>query len=581
MTDNEISRVRYYDQQILRTSDFVDEQAYHLAQRRRHNIGEHIWGIVSGLELDMDPEEGLIVQPGMAVDGYGRELILEQYQSIEPRTFDDKGSETLDIYLVYVQQTSDEAPSGYAACRPAGQITSYRIQERAGLLIKKASGDRPKEAGIDLPERRQPEEVPPADLRFAPERVPPDAPSQQWPVFLGQVQRTGSQDEPYAIAMSGRPYAGLRGELVRAPSGWAWLQVGEWEDNDYRFGVFLAEGKSTPAAPLTPDKPTLGITRQGSVELRADTRLWGDLIVEGGAVEFGPGPEYTMARPWRIYHALQEPNQDDVTDVTRDQLRIEMAGPGVDGKANEVVIGHWSNQKQDFVPCLTIADDCKVTVHRNLVVNGKVNGDLSVLHQPPDASPQAMAEQEDALLFSRLVERATRSPERLQALARRVLAEPQLLGALAKHAPTETGTGAPVPKRAAKTAPQEPDVEWVPEPEAMAESQVADIDLQHLARQLHDSKDLRRSFAALAEEVQESLKQLWDTTQALPEAELPAAGEPVNLPHLADQLVKNPDIRARFAALTTDLIRNSLRAFWRTRSKPDTPASSGDEDNGS
>ncbi|HEU5013498.1 MAG TPA: hypothetical protein VFT66_13325 [Roseiflexaceae bacterium] len=575
MTDDQISRVRYYDQQILRTSDFVDEQAYHLAQRRRHNIGGHIWGIVSGLELDMDPEEGLIVQPGMAVDGYGRELILEQYQSIEPRAFDDKGSETLDIYLVYVQQTSDEAPPGYAACRPASQITSYRIQERAGLLIRKASGDRPKEAGIDLPERRQPDEVPPADLRFGPERVPPDAPSQQWPVFLGQVQRTGSQDEPYAITMSGRPYAGLRGELVRAPSGWAWLQVGEWEDNDYRFGVFLAEGNPAPASPpLAPDKPTLGITRQGSVELRADTTLWGDLVVEGGAVEFGPGPEYTMARPWRIYHALQEPDQDDATDITRAQLRIEMAGPGVDGKANEVVIGHWSDQKQDFVPCLTIAaDDCKVTVHRNLVVNGKANGELSVLHQPPDAAPQAMAEQEDALLFSKLVERAARSPERLQALARRILTEPSLFAAIAKRGVTEPFHG--------EIAPEPPAPEAAPQPEATAESQVPDADLQHLARQLHESRDARRNFAALTEAVQEPLKQLWDATQALPEAALGPEGKPVDLQYLADQLVKNPDLRARFAARTTDLIRNSLRAFWRTRTMPDTPAPSGDAHNGS
>jgi hypothetical protein len=212
-------------------------------------------------------------------------------------------------------------------------------------------------------------------------------------------------------------------------------------------------------------------------------------------------------------------------------------------------------------------------VHRNLVVNGKANGELSVLHQPPDAAPQAMAEQEDALLFSKLVERAARSPERLQALARRILTEPSLFTAITKRGVTEPFHG--------EIAPEPPAPEAAPQPEATAESQVPDADLQHLARQLHESRDARRNFAALTEAVQEPLKQLWDATQALPEAALGPEGKPVDLQYLADQLVKNPDLRARFAARTTDLIRNSLRAFWRTRTKPDTPAPSGDAHNGS
>ena len=58
----------------LRPQDFGDEQAYHIAMRRRHIIAHHLWGIVRGLELAV--ENALFVQPGIAVDGYGRELIL-------------------------------------------------------------------------------------------------------------------------------------------------------------------------------------------------------------------------------------------------------------------------------------------------------------------------------------------------------------------------------------------------------------------------------------------------------------------------------------------------------------------------
>jgi len=405
MTDTSVARVRYYDQQILRTSDFVDEQAYHLAQRRRHNIGGHIWGIVYGLELAQDSNGGLSVQPGMAIDGYGRELILEQYQPIEARIFDDKGSETLDVYLEYAEQATNEEPPSYSACR-AGQNTSNRVQEAVRLVIRKASAPQ-SIPDIDLPERRQPEGVPPDDVRFAPDRVPPNDPGRRWPVFLGQLQRGA---EP-PINLGGRPYAGLRGEMVLAPSAWAWLQVGEWPDNDYRFGVFLAErdaadGNMGPeASPRRFSEPVLGIKAavappdggaepaaanaadkpaSPTIELHANTTLSGDLLVEGGAIEFGSGPAYESAHPWRIYHVFKKndqlESQDDISAqnelrkdigaVAQDELRIEMAAPDGQGKVSEVVVGHWSEESKDFEPCLTVGAEGDVTVAGNLVVNG-------------------------------------------------------------------------------------------------------------------------------------------------------------------------------------------------------------------
>jgi len=401
MTDTSIARVRYYDQQILRTSDFVDEQAYHLAQRRRHNIGGHIWGIVYGLELAQDSNGELGVQPGMAIDGYGRELILEQYQPIEAHIFDDKGSETLDVYLEYAEQSANEGPPGYSACR-AGQNTSNRVQEAVLLVIRKAIAPQ-LIPDIDLPERRQPEGVPPDDLRFSPDRVPPNDPGRRWPVFLGQLRR--GADPP--ISLGGRPYAGLRGEMVLAPSDWAWLQVGEWPENDYRFGVFLSERDQNgddmvpKASPRSSGEPILGIKPAAAtasdgtepaaadaaekpagatIELRADTTLSGDLLVEGGAIKFESGLPYTSARPWRIYHVFKKNSPLDEKDdekskddaVAQDELRIEMAAPDEQGTISEVVVGHWSDETGDFEPCLTVGADGDVTVAGNLLVNGNL-----------------------------------------------------------------------------------------------------------------------------------------------------------------------------------------------------------------
>ena len=73
-----IMRVRYYDDQFLSKAEFVDEQAYHVALRRRHQTANHTWGIVYGLEIEKTEGENAnyTVNPGMAIDGYGRMLIL-------------------------------------------------------------------------------------------------------------------------------------------------------------------------------------------------------------------------------------------------------------------------------------------------------------------------------------------------------------------------------------------------------------------------------------------------------------------------------------------------------------------------
>jgi hypothetical protein len=624
MTDS-ISRVRYYDQQILRTSDFVDEQAYHLAQRRRHNIGAHIWGIVSGLELALDANGALGVQPGMAIDGYGRELILEQYRPIDPRIFDEKGSETLDVYLEYVQETTQDAPRGYIACRDPAS-SDNRVREAAGVSFRKP-GAPPLLAGIDLPERRQPEEVPEDDWRFPPERTAPDSPGRRWPVFLGQLRRGG--DPP--VSLDGRPYAGLRGEMVRAGSGWAWLQVGEWPDNEYRFAVFLAEGDQDTqgavpeAPPPAPPEPIFGISpikppdgkrppddsdagkaaaAGPTIELRANTLLQGDLLIDGGAISFGVGPAYDGPKPWRIYHAFQEPNDENEEAVAENQLRIEMAGPSSE-VVNEVVVGHWSTQKQAFQPYLTIADDGKVTAHRNLVVNGKVSGDVEVLHLPPE-TPRAMVEQaEDRRFLRRLV----RNPSRLRALNERIRRDPAARDAFAEAVAPRYPSGEPaaVPDdellwqivERASTSPEQLQelnstfqkylaaaMTAVAPPPAAALGGLLEADpdapaspeqLQELNRAFQ--KYLAAAMAAMAPPAEAAPGGLLEADPDAPAAVAPAepveaapaetppqAGEVTDaeLRRFAFQLHRDTDLRKRFAAATQPT-QQALRAAWKGR----------------
>jgi hypothetical protein len=367
MSDGEsIARVHYFTGQFLRPQDFTDEQGYHVAMRRRHNIAHHSWGIVQGLDVVVDPvSKNPVVQPGMAIDGYGRELILPEQQPLPTTSFVDMGSNVLDVWVVYTLVGSDQAPPGYAGCDDGSAQPFYRWQERPLVRVEVPDPS--------YPNRRQPKGVPDSAIPFDPSQTPPDDPRLVWPVFLGQVTwDPKNQDQPYSVDPADRPCVGLVGEGIVAPSGRAWMQIGAERATDAnRFAVVIpeAESGSSDQAP----QPRLAIDTSGAVSIRGETTVQGDLTVAGGAVALlaGPARSPDAPWPWHIYHVEDEKQ-------ARHELRIEMGASG----GNQVVVGSWSAQDKAFQPCLTIADDCTVTVHGNLVVEGRIE------QAAPAATPQ-------------------------------------------------------------------------------------------------------------------------------------------------------------------------------------------------
>ncbi len=373
MTDNTISRVHYFERQFLRTQDFSDEQAYHIAMRRRHNISHHTWGIVSGLQLVV--EDGIFfVQPGVAVDGYGRELVLPQKQPLSAKAFIDKASTELDVWLIYGLLNTDKPPAGYAGCGNGNAKDGnafYRSQETARVILEKPNPD--------FPDRRQPQGVVIADRNFSPSRTPPDIPDAYWPVFLGTIVNDPAiQQQPYAVKLDDRPYVGLVGESINAPSGRARVQVGSELANDTRrFAVFTLD-EANPNSPL---QSRLDIDTQGELRVRGDASMYGNLTMAGGAIEFEAGTARGAGLPpWNVYHLSEERVVSGV-NARVEELRVEMAGPAaaVAGN-NQVVIGAWfkgpdntGQEKETFHPCLTISDDCSVEVCGNLIVRGQIN----------------------------------------------------------------------------------------------------------------------------------------------------------------------------------------------------------------
>jgi hypothetical protein len=435
MSDQTITRVRYFDRQFLRTQDFVDEQAYHLALRRRHDISHHIWGIVSGLEIAADIEGNLSVGPGVAVDGYGRTLVLAERAFLPATDFDDKASEVLDVWMLYDRTGSDRSPRGYTDCGEEGSF--YRWQERPLVRF-----DIPDPAFTDS---REPKSVPPGDLPFDPSRTPPDEVLHDWSVFLGRIRRDRSDPKKtkYVMDLTGRPYAGLVGAAIEAPwNRGVRVELGGDQAAGSRFAVFPKGGAD----------PALTIDGDGNFELQGPMTLHGDLEIRDGYLELGvvetTEPSTEEPGPWRIYRhsaeAAGESNEDEQQTVA-EELRVEM-GAG----ASRVAMGAWSTKDKRFVPCLTVERNpdsrCVVTVHGNLVVDGHLKkeatrplseeakqfqlasflsgvGGSNIFVQPMTASPTIpVAAVVSPDVLEAAVERLAADPGERAAFARRVRA---------------------------------------------------------------------------------------------------------------------------------------------------------------
>lgn len=71
-----VKRLNYFAHQFLREHDFKAEQEYHIAMRRQHNRLLHGWGIVEGLEVRRKSDHEIVIDPGIAIDNLGREIVL-------------------------------------------------------------------------------------------------------------------------------------------------------------------------------------------------------------------------------------------------------------------------------------------------------------------------------------------------------------------------------------------------------------------------------------------------------------------------------------------------------------------------
>lgn len=224
-------RVEFSERQRLLASDLRAEQDYLLGQAGRHHLGPHDWGIIRGLRLSLDSGQ-VTIKRGIAVDGYGRELVLWQDVS---RTIEGQ-HETWYVYLYYC-----ERPQG--GCSPT---PPSRWHDSAEITVS--------------PERWP---VPVDKLSIGTARAAGNgAGASPWPILLGTISEN-SVDSTMA------PFTRLRASRVLSPSGQAMLQIGQEKRADpYHLRVSERDATGTM-------KDRFAVDRDGN------SALWGDLTLTG------------------------------------------------------------------------------------------------------------------------------------------------------------------------------------------------------------------------------------------------------------------------------------------------------------
>src|SRR5438067_254358 len=134
MPVTDIERTNFFEGQYLGAQDLIAEQEYQSQQDQRHRLGEHTWGIAAGLELKESLQPGgkdavdVSIQPGYAVDGFGRSIVVLAPYKISEELFAqfrfDSGfpdGSWIPVWLRYREEKTNPPKPGFAVCDVADQ----------------------------------------------------------------------------------------------------------------------------------------------------------------------------------------------------------------------------------------------------------------------------------------------------------------------------------------------------------------------------------------------------------------------------------------------------------------------------
>ncbi len=240
-----ITRVRWRERQRVSAADLRAEQLYRLESLGRHFLAPHDWGVVRGLWLVSNgspADPGWQLLPGVAIDGYGRELLVREPIDIELPA----GAARMQSYRVFLYYC--ESPSSCPPCKPCRDDPAPRTWQHVQVVVSKTL---------------TPITGPAADLGLARAAgAIPDQPA--WPVLVGAVARAGEKPDYEDVR-----YHAQRASLLRSPSGSVALRQGLLgPDDQYQLLLSTSPDSASPVK-------RFGIDRDGIVHVWKQLELTG------------------------------------------------------------------------------------------------------------------------------------------------------------------------------------------------------------------------------------------------------------------------------------------------------------------
>ena len=296
MATEDIERVRYFQRQYLGAADFDAEQAYQRDALRRHELGPHTWGIVVGLDITYQARTGgltgsdAFIMPGMAVDGYGRNIVVlapvqlqAQWFSLYPYDPAQPNGQWIQVWLQYEEQEADPPAYGYTQCDITDQ--NSRVIETYQVVVGPAPSTGPFDnvtvngTNVDPTTLVNDGSVPYQSLIDVDARIPSQA---VWLIPLGYVQwtpssvsgQTGWFTAPASaadqtIAVIGIQHAGLVADTIYGANE----------------ALTLTPRLYPPATAPDPDAADFA-TVNGRLRVKGRIVAQKDIEIDGGALRF-------------------------------------------------------------------------------------------------------------------------------------------------------------------------------------------------------------------------------------------------------------------------------------------------------
>jgi hypothetical protein len=99
LPDDPFTCLNYHFGMLLGVDDFETEQAYHRGKTRLHQAWLHGPGVVWGLQVALDKQRSEVrVEPGLALDGAGRELRLDTPACLDPAAWFEAHEADVTLY---------------------------------------------------------------------------------------------------------------------------------------------------------------------------------------------------------------------------------------------------------------------------------------------------------------------------------------------------------------------------------------------------------------------------------------------------------------------------------------------------